>query len=99
MEIFKKYLQVVGKFVIMENCIIVIVMRVFRKGVTNVITVLWMIIEPRLHFEFFTLFCNSLILEPITKSSSMVRKTPLFCSFSGNSQWIPLLISKFFTKT
>ena len=68
-----------------KNCIVMVIC-LFRKGVTNVITMMWMIIESSFNFEFFTLFCNDFIREPITKISSMLRKTPLFCSFSGNSQ-------------
>lgn len=38
----------------MKNCIVMAVC-LFGKGVTNAITVLWMIIESRFKFEFFTL--------------------------------------------
>ena len=44
MEIFTIYLQVVGKFVNTKNCI-VMVSCLFRKGVTSVIIVLWMVTE------------------------------------------------------
>ena len=86
MEIFTIYLQVVGKFAFLEELYCYMVICLFRKGVTNVITMMWMIIESSFNFEFFTLICNDFIREPITKISSMLRKTPLFCSFSGNSQ-------------
>ena len=92
MEILTIYLQVVGKFVITKNCIVMVIC-LFRKGV------LWMIIESGFNFEFFTLIYNDFIQEPMTKSSSMVRKTSLFCSVSGNSQGIPLLVSKILGKT
>ena len=57
MEIFTNFSHVVGKFLVSKNCIVMVIY-LSRKGVTNVITMLWMIIKSRFNFEFFTLFCN-----------------------------------------
>ena len=75
MEIFSIYLQVVSKFVITKNCIVMMI-SLFRKDVTTVISVLWMIIESRFNFKFFTLFCNGLIQEPITKIHPATENAP-----------------------
>ena len=43
--------HVFGNFLVMLFCL-------FREGVTNVITMLWMIIKSRFNFELYTLFCT-----------------------------------------
>ena len=45
----------VSKFVVMKNCIVIVIC-LFRKGVANVITTLWMIINSK----FFTIFCTAI---------------------------------------
>ena len=55
--ILTNFSHVVGKFLVTKNCIVMVIC-LFRKSVTEVITMLWMIIKSRFNFEFFTLFCN-----------------------------------------
>ena len=58
-EIFTNFSHV-DEFVVIKNCIVMVIC-LLRKGVTNVITMLWMIIKSRFNFEFFTLFCSGFI--------------------------------------
>ena len=68
MEIFTNFSHVVGKFVVTKNCIVMVICH-FRKGASNVITMLWMIIKSRFNFEVFTLFCNGFITFSASKIS------------------------------
>ena len=72
MEIFTNFSHVVGKFLVTRNCIVMVIC-LFRKGVTNVITMLWMIIKSRFNVEFFTLFCNGFTTFSASKISRMKR--------------------------
>ena len=60
MEIFTNFSHVVGKFVVTKNCTVMVIWH-FSKGVSNVITMLWMFIKSRFNFEVFILFCNGFI--------------------------------------
>lgn len=53
MKIFTNFSHVVGKFLVTKNCTVMII-RVFRNGATNIITMHWMIIKLRFQFEFLT---------------------------------------------
>ena len=46
MEIFTNLSHVVGKFVVTKNCIVMVIC-LFRNGMRNVITPLWMIIKNK----------------------------------------------------
>ena len=59
--------HVVGKFVITKNCIVMAIC-LFRGGVNNVITILWIIIKSRFNFEFFILLCYGDIGRTLTLS-------------------------------
>ena len=72
MEIFTNFSHVVGKFLVTRNCIVMVIC-LFGKGVTNVITMLWMIIKSRFNVEFFTLFCNGFTTILASKISRMKR--------------------------
>ena len=71
MEIFTNFSHVVGKFLVL-SCIVMVIC-IFRKSVTNVITMLWMIIKSRFNVEFFTLFCNGFTTFSASKIIRMKR--------------------------
>ena len=70
-EIFTNFHRV-GKFVVTKNCIVMVIC-LFRKGVTIVITMLWMIIKSGVNFEFFILSCNGFITFSASKCQPMKR--------------------------
>ena len=59
MELFTNFSHVVSEFVVTKNCIVMVIC-LFRNGMRNVITPLWMIIKTSLTV-FFILFCNGFI--------------------------------------
>ena len=46
MKIFTNFSHVVGKFVVTKNCIVMVIC-LFKNGMRNVITPLWMIIKNK----------------------------------------------------
>ena len=64
MEILTNFPHVVGKFVITENYIVMVIC-LFGKGVTKVILMPWIIIKSRFNYDFFTLFGNFQLFTPM----------------------------------
>ena len=54
MEIFTNFSHVVGKFVVTKNCIVMVIC-LFRNGMRNVITPLWMIIKNKFNYILHSL--------------------------------------------
>ena len=49
MEIFTNFSHVLSKFVVTKNCIVMVIC-LFRNGMRNVITPLWMIIKNKFNY-------------------------------------------------
>ena len=54
MEIFTNFSHVVGKFVVTKKCIVMVIC-LFRNGMRNVITPLWMIIKNKFNYILHSL--------------------------------------------
>ena len=54
MKIFTNFSHVVGKFVVTKNCIVMVIC-LFKNGMRNVITPLWMIIKNKFNYILHSL--------------------------------------------
>ena len=54
MEIFTNFSHVLSKFVVTKNCIVMVIC-LFRNGMRNVITPLWMIIKNKFNYILHSL--------------------------------------------
>ena len=87
MELFTNFSHVVSEFVVTKNCIVMVIC-LFRNGMRNVITPLWMIIKTSLTV-LFILFCNGFITFSASKiwKEAKLLKSDVFKSTRYKSKW------------